>query len=234
MSSRQVAVITGDINASSGMPTNHAAKLETVLWTSFKELKKALPEAKAEHFTCFRGDSWQFVVNNQSAAISAGLFYRASLLVQSDQEFGKSYHASFAVGFGEAEYLPDQDSSAGGGEAYVRSGHRLDKLKRRVPGMGVLGLGEKDKGVDAATGLIDALVRKWTALQARAVCLAMQGYSQEQIAERWSPKPVSQQAVQKHLSAAGWPAIEPALEWITTTINGCFCKNNHRELYNAD
>jgi len=60
----------------------------------------------------------------------------------------------------------------------------------------------------------------------RAVCLALQSLTQLEIASKWEPKPISQQAVHKHFQNAGWPAIEPALNWIATTIKGCNAKNN--------
>jgi hypothetical protein len=68
--------------------------------------------------------------------------------------------------------------------------------------------------------VIDALVRHWTAAQGRAISLALQGLTQDEIARRWQP-PITQQAVHKHLLAAGWAGIEPALDWLETTIKGC-------------
>lgn len=225
-----VAVITGDVNASETMGQAHKKRLEQVLRSSFQDLVVALDQYKIDHFTCFRGDSWQFVVGDPVKAVDAALYFRASLLVQSQEEFGKKQHTSAAIGFGQVQFFPDDVSSAGGGEAYSLSGHKLDKLRKRMPGMGVAGLSKKDVGIDAVLGVLDALVRQWTASQAKAVCFALQGLLQEEIAKKWLPKPITQQAVHKHLYAAGWPGIEPALEWVSTTLKGCIGNNNLKGL----
>lgn len=221
-----VAVITGDVNASERMGQAHKKRLEQVLSSSFQDMVVALDKCQIDHFTCFRGDAWQFVVKTPAKAVDAALFFRASLLVQSQEVFGKKQHTSVAIGFGEVDFFPDDISAAGGGDAYRLSGHKLDKLRKRMPGMGVSGLGKNDVGIDAVLGVLDALVRQWTALQAKAVCLALKGLLQEEIAKEWEPRPITQQAVQKHLYAAGWPGIEPALEWVYTILEGCIVDNN--------
>jgi hypothetical protein len=230
MQRRTVAVVTGDVNASKSMLEDDARLLEHVLKNCFQDLVSALTDVKADGFTNFRGDAWQFVVGEPVMAVRATLFFRSSLLVHSNLEFDKKIHTSASIGFGSIKYLPSETSSAGGGKAYENSGKRIDKLRRRVPGMGVSGLGETDLFLDSLLGVVDALARHWTALQAQAVSLALQGLAQGEIAKMWTP-PISQQAVHKHLFAAGWPAIEPALRWVETTLKGCIQENNHEGLF---
>ena len=227
-----VAVVTGDVNASSKMPESDARRLEQLLWHCFEDLLSAFAGAKVEGFSIFRGDSWQFAVKDPVMASRAALFFRSILLVKSNQEFGKRLHTSAAIGFGSIKFLPSENSLAGGGEAYEVSGKRLDKLRRRMPGMGASGLGETGFFLDSMLGVFDALVRHWTALQAQAVSLALQGFSQAEIAHRWVP-PISQQAVHKHLIAAGWPAIDPALQWVETTVRSCIENNNPKRFFPA-
>jgi hypothetical protein len=219
------AVVTGDVNASSRMPVKEARRLEQLLKTCFRDLVSDLTDAQADGFTSFRGDSWQFVVMAPALAVRAALFFRSALLFHSDREFGSRIHSAASIGFGRIKYMPSKASSAGGGEAFENSGKRLDKLRRRMPGMGALGLGETDLFLDSLLGVFDALVRHWTALQAQAVNFALQGLTQVEIAKKWNP-PISQQAVHKHLLSAGWPAIDPALQWTEIAINGCISKNN--------
>ncbi len=222
---RTVAVITGDINASSKMPEKDARQLELLLKKCYQDSLTSLNNAELGGFTNFRGDSWQFIVGNPMMAFRATLLFRSFLLVYSDQILGKRLHTSAAIGFGRINFLPNDTSSAGGGEAYEISGKRLDKLRRRMPGMGVSGLGKNDPYLDSLLGVIDALVRRWTALQAQAVSYALQEFSQVEISKMWMP-PISQQAINKHLKSAGWPAIEPALRWAETTIESCIFNNN--------
>lgn len=220
-----VAVVTGDVNASSKMHEKDARQLELLLKNCYQDTLVSLNDAELGGFTNFRGDSWQFIVGKPMMALRATLLFRSLLLVHSDQEFSKRLHTSAAIGFGSVNFLPNDTSLAGGGQAYEISGKRLDKLRRRMPGMGVSGLGKKDQYLDSLIGVIDALVRRWTALQAQAVSYALQELSQTEISQKWSP-PISQQAINKHLISAGWPAIEPALRWAETTIKGCILKNN--------
>lgn len=224
---KRVAVITGDVNASSRLRQHEAKRLERVLVATYRNLKKHMPMFEAINFTCFRGDSWQFVVDDAASAASAAVYFRASLLVESHDAFKKKLNSAAAIGIGSIDFLPDGESTFGAGEAYELSGKQLDKIRRRIPGMSASGLGPLDIGVSASLGLIDVLIRHWTHLQARAVCLAFQGLTQKEIADRWHPKKVTQQAVHKHLHNAGWPAIEPALKWISTTIAGDNTENNH-------
>lgn len=225
MQVQMVAVITGDINASSKMHENDARQLESLLRKCYQDTLKSLKGAKLAAFTNFRGDSWQFIAKNPEMAPRATLLFRSLLLVQSYEKFGKRLHTAAAIGFGDIDFLPNANSLAGGGKAYEISGKRLDKLRRRIPGMAVSGLGEYDQFIDSIIGLIDALIHQWTALQAKAVSYALQSYSQKKISEVWTP-PISQQAVNKHLKSAGWPAIEPALKYTETVIKGCICNNS--------
>ena len=219
------AVVTGDVNASSKLPAEDARRLEAILQQCFRDLTASLADAEAGGFTTFRGDAWQFFAAQPVLAVRATLFFRSALLVRGDQELGRRIHTAVSIGFGRIKYLPSESSSAGGGQAYELSGKRLDRLRRRVPGMGISGLGPWDPFLDCSLGLIDALAHHWTALQARAVSFALQGLKQSEIAVRWHP-PISQQAVHKHLRSAGWPAIDPALQWMETTLKGCIYQNN--------
>lgn len=221
----KVAVITGDVNASSKMVEKDARQLELLLKKCYQNTLSSLNDAELEGFTNFRGDSWQFIAGNPILAIRSALLFRSFLLVYSDQKLGKRLQTSAAIGFGSINFLPNDISLAGGGEAYEISGKRLDKLRRRMPGMGLSGLGKNDAYLDSLLGIIDALVRGWTALQAQAVSYALQGFSQTETSKKWNP-PISQQAINKHLKSAGWPAIEPALHWAETAVEGCIYKNN--------
>ena len=227
MKTDMAAVITGDINASRGLDEQSRRQLEHVLTECFMEIQKAMSIARIAGFTSFRGDAWQFVVGEPSLSVRAALFYRALLLYRSEEKTGKKLQTSAAIGFGDIRFMPDERSSAGSGEAYELSGRRLDTLRRRMPQMGAAGLGELDGCLDSILGLFDALAHQWTALQARAVSLALQDLSQTEIATRWNP-PVSQQAIFKHLRSAGWQAMEPALKWAETAIKGCNQDNNSK------
>lgn len=202
-------------------------RLEALLRACFDDLGEYVTDAGAEHFTCFRGDSWQFVVCEAPYAVDAAVCFRASLLVRGHDEFGKRMNSAIAIGFGTVDFFPDDESSAGGGQAYELSGKRLDRMRRRVPGMIASGLGPMDPCISAILGLVDTMIRRWTPSQASAVRYAIHGLTQVEAAALWKPGAISQQAVHKHLQSAGWPSVGPALEHLRTTIRACIVGNNH-------
>ena len=215
----QAAVITGDINGSSYLSVQSISHLESIITACFDDLSEKLPRVHAGGFSSFMGDSWQFVAAEPQLAVRATLLFRASLLKYSDEKLGKKLHSSAAIGFGSINSHPDHKSPANSGEAFILSGKRLTKLRRRMPGMGVSGLGETNQYIDSQLALFDAIIRRWTAPQAAAMSYALSGnFSQQEIAAVFE-SPISQQAVNKHLRVAGWPAIKPALDLIETTLS---------------
>ena len=64
-----VAVLTGDVNASSQLGQQQARQLERLLRSCYQDLATAMPNYGIDHFTCFRGDSWQFVVGDPTKAV---------------------------------------------------------------------------------------------------------------------------------------------------------------------
>lgn len=208
------------------MAKDKRKKLEGILGECFHLLSKDLSKAIAGHFSCFRGDSWQFVVGDARYAASAAVCYRTLLRQLGCERIGIRLNSSASIGIGTIDFFPDSESAAGSGIAYELSGRNLDRIKKRLPGMNFAGLGEHDRGVTAVLGLIDAMITRWTEPQVYAVHEALKGHTQNEIALGWKNGPISQQAVHKHLQNAGWPAVLPALEWISTTIRSCISGNN--------
>lgn len=224
------AVVTGDVNASRKLNRFQLPKLEEVLQQCYEKMASAFSPAKVRGFSVFRGDSWQFAAMNPEQVLRCVLYFKAILIHESALMLDRKIHTSAAIGFGSIDFLPDDQNSSGGGDAYVLSGERVDEIRRRIPGMGVAGLENLNANVDVTIGLIDVLTRRWTASQALAVSMALCGLNQHEIAERWYPRKITQQAVQKHLQGAGYPAIEPAVTWFETTMRGCKNKYNHKRL----
>ena len=228
---KHYAVLTGDVNASSRMSTDELRGLEPLLQACFQDTCACFPKAGVKHFSCFRGDSWQFVLETPCLAGQVAVCFRAALLLRSSKSMERRLQSAVAIGFGGIDFFPDAPSTTGSGEAYTNSGHTLDRMRRRMPGMSAAGLQHADAALASILGLLDALARQWTAPRARAVLLALRGLRQEEIAASWQPEPVTQQAVHKHLQNAGWPAIEPALQWMQACIRSELATiNNHNEL----
>lgn len=70
--------------------------------------------------------------------------------------------------------------------------------------------------LDAVARLVDLQITRWTRRQAFAVSRAVLGRTQQQIGDEWLDRPITQQSVAQHLTAAGWNAIEYAVRVFET------------------
>ena len=153
------------------------------------------------------GDGWQIALNRPKYALRATLFVQARLRAMKD---GQASRIAAATGEGT---LPDGahvELNSAYGPIFQASGRLLDTLSGRsliaYAGGGAL---------DAAFRLADHIAQGWTRAQARAVCAMLPpGAGPRRVAaERLN---ISRQAVDQALWAAGFPAIEAALEQIET------------------
>lgn len=208
------AVLTGDIVDSSKLPKARREALTGLLQESSRATIKAFPKVVPYAVDVFRGDGWQLLVSEPALSVRVGLYFRASL--RSGVERGRGLDTRMSIAIGTVDFVKGRVSQ-GDGEAYRISGRELEELPRKQR----LALRSPDEAQQAAFGvvvrLVDALVQDWTGSQARAVCGALRGWTQQQIAREW-PGKVSQQAVTKHLDAAQWPAVEAALIYLENNL----------------
>lgn len=215
-----LAVITGDIIKYSNMSVARRRKLEFFLQECGNKVSEEFPDKLACPITVFRGDSWQLVVNMPVDSLRTALYFRSLLIA-------RRIDTRLAIGIGAVDFLPSGESRAGGGDAFVRSGRRLD-LIRSGAGMGFafphLKKDDKDDknavpelfnglidSFDMIFQLMDIMIGRWTRSQALASGWALTGLNQLEIAEKFNP-PITQQAVAKHLKAAGWKTVERGME----------------------
>jgi hypothetical protein len=208
---KSVAVLTGDIVRSSHLEPAVRRRMAGTIRASVREAQKAFGKKIIPYLAdIFRGDSWQLVVMDPSLGTRVGLFLRAYLRGLPP---GRRLDSRIAVGVGTVSSIPHGSISEGSGRAFEVSGEALDTMPkhRRYVIAGDNGLVLEACMVVCA--LIDSRSRTWTPPQSRAVAYATQGLSQEEIASRWTGG-ITQQAVAKHLAAAGWHGLREGLEFI--------------------
>ena len=200
------AVLTGDIVKSSKLT---AAQLESVRECVLAAIDQArgwrrgTVKGKAEFY---RGDAWQVLVADVSQALRVALLIRASVIAQGIAD------TRVSIGLGTVDNLSRTRVSLSTGEAFVLSGHALDELSVATR----LTIAASSRPVApwlrSAALLCDALVSQWTARQAEIVALMLdrRDTTHENIARLVTP-PITQQAVSKALTGAGWMAIEQLL-----------------------
>lgn len=203
---KQYAVLTGDVVKSSKLT---AAQLESVRECVLAAVDQArgwrrgIVKGKAEFY---RGDAWQVLLADISHALRVALLIRASVIAQGIAD------TRVSIGLGTVENLSRTRVSLSTGEAFVLSGHALDDLSGTTRLTIAASRHPVAPWLRTAALLCDALVNQWTARQAEIVALILESreITHEKIASRMTP-PVSQQAVSKALTGAGWPAVEDLL-----------------------
>ena len=137
--------------------------------------------------------------------------YEDQILKPGDAKMGlPGLDMRMAIALGKIDSFPKTRVSHGRGEAFQLSGQALDSLHRAKFGnMSFIG-GRVDEAaaLDTVVRLIDAIAGRWTVKQALAVSGGLKGMRQEEIADKFWPKKITQQAVAQHLRRAGWSAVE--------------------------
>jgi hypothetical protein len=173
--------------------------------------KRGLVKGRLEFF---RGDAWQMLLTDPAVAMRVGILLRASLLAEGVAD------SRISIGLGTVEKVSSRKISLSTGQAFLLSGHGLDKMTQysRMTVEVPKSVGPLSDWLAAASHLCDALIGQWTRRQAEVVCAAVDPREpeHEEIARKMLP-PVSKQAVAKVLNGASWYAIREAVRLFERT-----------------
>lgn len=195
----QIAVLTGDIVASTDLEPSALGAL-------FDELKVETAriftwsEGSAP-FSRRGGDGWQLALEDARIALRAALALQCAC-----KSHGVETRVSIAQGAYDLPFPLDLNEAFG--DVFTASGRALDALPRHV-----LITHASAGPIGAAAALADQISQQWTKPQAAAVRLALDPASgaRKDIAKVLGK---SRQAVDQALRAAGFAAIERALDLI--------------------
>ena len=205
---KRYAVLTGDVVDSSRLSPADRKKLPQLLRKAGQDVKRVYTDVVPLPIDLFRGDGWQLLVDEPTQALTVALAYRAALRIHTNSS---KIDSRVSIGIGSLAFLPGETISEGDGEALQASGRGLEAMDRRVRLKVHGAAGHSASVLDALTWLIDTQAQAWTARQSLAVSGALRGWTQEKIAAKWKPKPISQQAVAQHLDRSGWYAVEQGI-----------------------
>lgn len=213
---RDVAVLTGDVVRSSKWSGSERALLHDAISTVSAEIQQYFSPSIPYEIDLFRGDSWQLLVSEPGQALRVALFFRARLRSRLD---AAKVDSRIAIGVGSVDFLPESGVSTGDGDAFRRSGWAFEELGRSFR-MAFSAEGETARCLNVVVRLVDHPAAFWTPRQAYAISQALLGLTQEQIAESWVDRPITQQAVAQHLARAGWHAVDTAVTFFEESITG--------------
>jgi hypothetical protein len=210
MNSGWVAVLTGDVVGSSKLPPELRERLHEGLQVGIDNV------GSGSEGEIFRGDSFQIVLDEPARALRAALRMRCHLRASSPNALGKPLDTRVAVGIGKVSFRAEKVIESDG-EAFQLSGRGLDELlstrKRRL--MIRTPDAELNTSLDVICAFLDAMVNGYSARQAEAVGLLLDGMKQTEIAQRIG---IGQSSVNQRIQSAHWPAIEYALGYFERVI----------------
>jgi hypothetical protein len=204
------AVVTGDIVRSTRLSRERFRLVQDTIVRAGLELARHFPGKIPFPIELFRGDSWQLYLPDPVDALRMAIFVRAFVIAETAR-----VDTRFAIGVGTIDKLPEKSVGDGRGDAFRLSGDLVDRMRasRMSIGMEVPELTNDADALATMLSVLDVVVSGWTAAQASAVCGALLGRTQEQIAETWLPKPITQQSAGQHLARAGWDGVSAVIQY---------------------
>ena len=199
------AVITGDIVRSARLHDDVLANLGHRIDQISKSLEKKYPGAFDFGFINFRGDGFQSLLKRPEKAPEIALRF----LIAIKRAFGRQkVDARLAIGIGNVSILPKTVATEGHGEAYTLAGRQLDRLAPIDRLAIAFPKGNGGNNTDVICAFLGSISKYWTSRQLDVMELAMDGLTQEEIAQGLQ---IDQAAVARHLNKASWKAVHKAI-----------------------
>jgi hypothetical protein len=196
------AVLTGDLVRSTDAGSAAVEKAMATLADAARSVM-TWDYIEPTRFTRFRGDGWQMIISDPALALRIALYIFASLRTARAQT-----DTRISIGIGSISSIGSADLRDASGEAFMISGHGLDKMR----GKSRLSVnGETVKGpLKAIALLLEDRATHWSSEQAEAMMHYLQLHSPtlKEIATKIG---ISAQAVNYRLSGAGGVRIRQAL-----------------------
>jgi hypothetical protein len=192
------AVITGDVVASTSLKKDH----KQILLNISDQLLEYDPAFRME---IFRGDSFQALVNDPLQGFYLMMAMKAGLrqFEGNSTSIEDIIDARMSLGVGVVND-PLQETKLGemDGEAFVRSGRGLEKMKNDHTYISIhTGDQSLDEDFQNLCPILDTLIRRWSTLQSQAIFLyLLKNTTQATLAQLLN---LSQRGVSKRLEASG-------------------------------
>ena len=193
------AVLTGDLIRSTSLPQQQAD-------AAMSALGKAADDWGGDlHFTRFRGDGWQILLDRPQSALRIALYMTASLAAADT-----GLTTRLAIGFGTVTRHSEGDLSDALGTAFTRSGRALDHMPRNRR-WAVAGGPSLPAWIPATLALAEWHSARWTPGQAAVVAEWLDTVDRTQ--EEWASRMgLTRQAWKARFDGSGIAAWTPALQ----------------------
>ena len=160
-------IITGDIVDSSQISAQYRGELLNCLNTMGDELQCVAPFS----MELFRGDSFQLLIDEPSAAIKIAILLRAGLIRHTASKENGMWDARISLGIGNVEFLSERIVTSDG-EAFHYSGRQLDEMGKQRLAVKTPWQDVNDE-LALSTAFIDDIINGWSSKQAGMIYLAL-------------------------------------------------------------
>jgi len=206
---KHYAVITGDIINFTRLDND---KRQRIIAATEKLLKSWVDKSKDAEV--FRGDSYQFIMDDVESAIRKSVQLICWFKKQPENNSKIKLSSRVSVGIGEIAYkgksVLDSD-----GEAFHQSGRNFDKMAADEILTIKTTSEEINRQITIILSFINLFVNQWKGNQAEVVYLACEGYTQEKMAEALG---IKQGAVNNRLKVARWKEVEKGINYISKLV----------------
>jgi hypothetical protein len=226
MEQKLYSVITGDIYKSSRFVGENRTRLLNAMKKGFFNVERILgKDLILLPFDIYRGDSFQGVINQPEHALKVAVILRATIRGNFQNPLKNMPDARIAIGVGNIDYLPENRTGEGDGEAFRNSGPVLDSMNKHAQ-MLLINTPFEDLNDELIVecALLDAVIAKWSPEQALAVVESLNNKTQEEMAEIFN---ISQPAVKKRVDSASFHAVQLLIQRFENTLVRC---TNNKQL----
>ena len=158
-------IITGDIVDSSQISAQYRGELLNCLNTMGEQCVTPFS------MELFRGDSFQLLIDEPSAAIKIAILLRAGLIRHTASKENGMWDARISLGIGNVEFLSERIVTSDG-EAFHYSGRQLDEMGKQRLAVKTPWQDVNDE-LALSTAFIDDIINGWSSKQAGMIYLAL-------------------------------------------------------------
>jgi predicted XRE-type DNA-binding protein len=205
------AVVTGDIKNFTTLDNHKREKL--VIETEHLLRKMVGSENDAR---MFRGDSYQFIVDDIGQVLKKCIQLICWFKINSDRESAEQLGTRLSIGIGEIAYkgksVLDSD-----GQAFHLSGRSFDAMDKNEIIRLTTSDEKKNSTYEIILMYINLIIKQWTISQAETIyhLLGTEDSTQAKIAGKLN---VSQPAVANSLRFARWKEVEKGINFISSEL----------------
>ena len=199
-----VSVLTGDIVNSSKIP-DAGVSLMKGLNKFLDQQKKNYPDIK---FEFYRGDAFQIVLFQPELSIKLATLIR-TFVISSSPTPTQRYDVRISIGLGTADKL-DSKVTLSNGQAFIFSGHGLDKIKIKERLVFKSGDEQLNSDMFISTTALSVIISQWTLKRAKIALAMMLGESRDDICKKFN---ILTTTLSTSLSGSNYSEMQKIIKW---------------------